>query len=106
MTDRQERRTPGVNRVQVARLVDICGRDQDVPAFEAQSVELSGRGMHVRTPYLPPLGAKLVCRLEDGGNECLQHPAGPADPGTRMPPPQFPQQRVHRDEAGQVVVGA
>jgi hypothetical protein len=71
MTDRQERRTPGVNRVQVARLVDICGRDQDVPAFEAQSVELSGRGMHVRTPYLPPPGAKLVCRLEDGGREIV-----------------------------------
>ena len=70
-TDRQERRTPGVNRVQVARLVDICGRDQTVPAFEAQSVELSGRGMHVRTPYLPPLGAPLVCRLEDDGREIV-----------------------------------
>jgi hypothetical protein len=70
-TERQERRTPGVNRVRVARLVDICGRDQTVPAFEAQSVELSGRGMHVRTPYLPPLGAPLVCRLEDDGREIV-----------------------------------
>ncbi|HVU05737.1 MAG TPA: PilZ domain-containing protein [Polyangiaceae bacterium] len=71
MTERQERRTPGVNRVAVARLVDICGRDQSVPAFEAQSVELSGRGMHVRTPFLPPLGAPLVCRLEDDGREIV-----------------------------------
>ncbi|HEX7671489.1 MAG TPA: PilZ domain-containing protein [Polyangiaceae bacterium] len=70
-TERQERRTAGVNRVQVARIVDICGRDQTVPAFEAQSVELSGRGMQVRTPYLPPLGAPLVCRLEDGGREIV-----------------------------------
>jgi hypothetical protein len=27
--------------------------------------------MHVRTPYLPPLGAPLVCRLEDGGREIV-----------------------------------
>jgi hypothetical protein len=71
MTERQDRRTPGVNRVPVARLVDICGRDPSVPAFEAESVELSGRGMHVKTPYLPPLGAPLVCRLEDDGREIV-----------------------------------
>jgi len=53
------------------RVVDICGRDATVPAFEAESIELSGRGMHVRTPYLPPLGAPLVCRLEDGGREIV-----------------------------------
>lgn len=71
MTERQDRRTPGVNRVPVARLVDICGRDATVPAFEAESVEVSGRGMHVKTPYLPPLGAPLVCRLEDDGREIV-----------------------------------
>src|SRR5690349_1682362 len=71
MIERQERRAPGVNRVPVARLVDICGRDANVPAFEAESIELSGRGMHVRTPYLPPLGAPLVCRLEDNGREIV-----------------------------------
>jgi hypothetical protein len=27
--------------------------------------------MHVRTPYLPPLGAPLVCRLEDDGKEIV-----------------------------------
>src|SRR5579871_489206 len=71
MIERQERRAAGVNRVPVARLVDICGRDANVPAFEAESIELSGRGMHVRTPYLPPLGAPLVCRLEDNGHEIV-----------------------------------
>ncbi|HVW26610.1 MAG TPA: PilZ domain-containing protein [Polyangiaceae bacterium] len=71
MIERQERRAPGVNRIPVARLVDICGRDASVPAFEAESIELSGRGMHVRTPYLPPLGAPLVCRLEDNGREIV-----------------------------------
>jgi hypothetical protein len=71
MIERQDRRAPGVNRVSVARLVDICGRDANVPAFEAESIELSGRGMHVRTPYLPPLGAPLVCRLEERGREIV-----------------------------------
>jgi len=71
MIERQDRRASGVNRVSVARLVDICGRDASVPAFEAESIELSGRGMHVRTPYLPPLGAPLVCRLEDQGREIV-----------------------------------
>ncbi|HEX4340413.1 MAG TPA: PilZ domain-containing protein [Polyangiaceae bacterium] len=71
IVDKQERRARGVNRVPVARLVDICGRDTTVPAFEAESIELSGRGMHVRTPYLPPLGAPLVCRLEDNGREIV-----------------------------------
>ena len=71
MIERQDRRAAGVNRVNVARLVDICGRDASVPAFEAESIELSGRGMHVRTPYLPPLGAPLVCRLEHGGREIV-----------------------------------
>jgi hypothetical protein len=71
MIESQDRRAPGVNRVSVARVVDICGRDATVPAFEAESIELSGRGMHVRTPYLPPLGAPLVCRLEDNGREIV-----------------------------------
>ncbi len=71
MAETQDRRAPGVNRVTVTRSVDICGRDATVPAFEAESVELSGRGMHVRTPYLPRLGAPLVCRLEEDGREIV-----------------------------------
>lgn len=71
MTESQERRAAGVQRVAVARVVDICGRDFSVPAFEARSVEVSGRGMHVTTPYLPPLGAPLVCRLEENGREII-----------------------------------
>jgi hypothetical protein len=71
MSETQERRAAGVNRVAVSRPVDICGRDATVPAFEAESVEVSGRGIRVRTPYLPPLGAPLVCRLEDGGREIV-----------------------------------
>lgn len=71
MSERQDRRAPGVNRVSVARIVDICGRDATVPAFEAESVELSGRGIRVKTPYLPPPGAPLVCRIDDAGREIV-----------------------------------
>lgn len=69
--EKQERRAPGVARVPLERVVEICGRDDRVPAFEAESVELSGRGMHVRTPYLPEIGAPLVCRLEDTAGEVV-----------------------------------
>jgi hypothetical protein len=57
--------------VSVARIVDICGRDATVPAFEAESVELSGRGIRVKTSYLPPPGAPLVCRIDDAGREIV-----------------------------------
>lgn len=71
MMEKVDRRARGINRVPVERVVEICGRDERVPAFEAESVELSGRGMHVRTPYLPELAAPLVCRLEDRGREIV-----------------------------------
>ena len=43
---KQDRRASGVKRVPVQTLVEICGRVPEVPAFEAQSIEVSGRGMH------------------------------------------------------------
>jgi len=67
-----DRRATGVNRVSVDKtIVEICGRDAQVPAFEADAVELSGRGMHVRTEYLPELNAPLVLRFEDHGREVV-----------------------------------
>jgi hypothetical protein len=67
----EDRRAAGVQRVPVEKIVEICGREPGIPAFEAESIELSGRGMHVRTPYLPELSAPLVCRLEDDGREVV-----------------------------------
>jgi hypothetical protein len=66
-----ERRALGVKRVNLETVVEICGRDAQVPAFEAESVELSGRGMHVRTAFLPELNAPLVLRFEDRGREVV-----------------------------------
>ncbi|HEX9622457.1 MAG TPA: PilZ domain-containing protein, partial [Polyangiaceae bacterium] len=66
-----ERRAPGVARVPVTTLVEICGNDPGVPAFEAESLDMSGRGMHCRTGYVPEPGNSLVCRFEHDGSEVV-----------------------------------
>lgn len=71
MTDVQERRDPATERVKVATLVEICGNIPGIPVFEAESVDVSARGMHLRTAYLPEAGAPLVCRFESDGREIV-----------------------------------
>jgi hypothetical protein len=71
MTDVQERRARGAGRVELATLVEICGNEPGIPAFEAEAVDVSARGMHLRTAYLPDDGAPLVCRFEEGGREII-----------------------------------
>lgn len=71
MTDIQERRAEGAGRVRVETLVEVCGNEPGIPAFEAEAVDVSQRGMHLRTAYLPDNGAPLVCRFEDGGREIV-----------------------------------
>jgi hypothetical protein len=71
MTDVQERRAPGTNRVSLDTLVEICGNEMGTPAFEAEALDVSARGMHLRTAYLPEQGAPLVCRFEDRGREIV-----------------------------------
>src|SRR5688572_14647413 len=66
-----ERRAPATQRVPLGTLVEICGNEPGIPAFEAESVDVSARGMHVRTAYLPVLNAPLVCRFEDRGREII-----------------------------------
>ena len=67
MTEIQERRADNAGRVRVETLVEVCGNEPGIPAFEAEAVDVSARGMHLRTAYLPDNGAPLVCRFEDGG---------------------------------------
>lgn len=71
MTDVQERRAKGAGRVELAALVEICGNEPGIPAFEAEAVDVSARGMHLRTAYLPQEGAPLVCRFEEHGREII-----------------------------------
>ena len=66
-----DRRAPTTQRVPMGTLVEICGNEPGIPSFEAESVDVSARGMHVRTAYLPELNAPLVCRFEDRGREII-----------------------------------
>lgn len=71
MMDIQERRAKGSSRVALETLVEICGNEPGIPAFEAEALDVSARGMHLRTAYLPEEGAPLVCRFEDRGREIV-----------------------------------
>jgi len=71
MTEIQERRADGAGRVRVETLVEVCGNEPGIPAFEAEAVDVSARGMHLRTAYLPDSGAPLICRFQEGGREIV-----------------------------------
>jgi hypothetical protein len=71
MTQAQERRADGQGRLAVETLVEVVGNEPGIPAFEAESVDVSSRGMHLRTAYLPDEGAPLVCRFEEQGREIV-----------------------------------
>lgn len=71
MTQAQERRAEGQSRLAVETLVEVVGNELGIPAFEAESVDVSARGMHLRTAYLPDQGAPLVCRFEEQGREIV-----------------------------------
>ena len=72
MDGREERRAAGISRVPVQALVELCGLDpRAAPAFEAESINVSGRGIHVRTGFVPEVGTPLVCRLEERGREII-----------------------------------
>lgn len=71
MTDVQERRAQGAGRVPLETLVEICGNEPGIRPFEAEALNVSARGMHLRTAYLPEEGAPLVCRFEDHGREIV-----------------------------------
>ncbi len=70
-TENQDRRAPHVRRIGLETRVEICGKEGDLPPFEAESIEVSGRGMQVRTRYLPEVGTPLVLRFESDGKEVL-----------------------------------
>jgi len=71
MITNQERRVQGIKRVPVEALVEVCGLREDVPAFEAESRNVSDRGIRLRTAYLPDIGAPVVCRFDNAGQEVL-----------------------------------
>jgi hypothetical protein len=71
MNQDTERRDPGARRVSVSTLVEVVGNVPGIPVFEAEALDVSARGMHLRTAYLPHEGDPLVCRFENAGREIL-----------------------------------
>lgn len=71
MSTTEERRANGIQRVPVEALVEVCGVGGKQTPFEAESADVSGRGIRLRTAYLPEAGAPVVCRFENAGREVL-----------------------------------
>lgn len=71
MSTPEERRANGIQRIPVEALVEVCGVGGKQTPFEAESADVSGRGIRLRTAYLPEPGAPVVCRFESAGREVL-----------------------------------
>lgn len=67
MTVQQDRRDARARRIPFEALVEIGG--DGTPAFEAESVDVSTGGMHLRSAYLPEIGQPIVCRFDTGAGE-------------------------------------
>jgi hypothetical protein len=61
-----DRRAPGATRIPFEALVEVGGALG--PSFEAQAINISEEGMHLRTAYLPDIGQPLSCRFDAGTN--------------------------------------
>src|SRR6187551_3408765 len=59
-----DRRAPGAARMPFEALVEVGGALG--PSFEAQAIDISEEGMHLRTAYLPEIGQPLTCRFDAG----------------------------------------
>lgn len=67
MSQDHERRATAARRIPLETLVEICSSGTDDRPFEAESVDVSRRGMRMRTAYLPAVDAPLACRFSDRG---------------------------------------
>ncbi|MEO7110564.1 MAG: PilZ domain-containing protein, partial [Polyangiaceae bacterium] len=61
--ENQERRGPGA-RVAFETMVEVGSAAG--PSFEAQALDVSEDGMHLKTSFLPEIGQPLTCRFETG----------------------------------------
>lgn len=65
----EDRRAPGATRMPFDGLVEVGGALG--PSFEAQAVNVSEEGIHLRTAYLPELGQPLTCRFDGGPSKSV-----------------------------------
>lgn len=63
-----DRRGASGRRVHFEVMVAV-GSASGGSAFDAESVDVSGEGMRLRTAYLPEVGTELVCRFEGADGE-------------------------------------
>ncbi|MBX3185897.1 MAG: PilZ domain-containing protein [Labilithrix sp.] len=64
MSTASDRRAPHASRIPFEGMVEVGGALG--PSFEAQAVNLSEEGMHLRTAYLPEVGQPVTCRFDAG----------------------------------------
>ncbi len=64
MSHQGDRRAAGTTRVPFDALVEVGG--ELGPSFEAQAIDISEEGMHLRTAYLPEVGQPLLFRFDAG----------------------------------------
>ncbi len=69
MSGTDERRAPGATRIPFEAIVEVGGALG--PSFEAQAIDISEEGMHLRTAYLPEIGQPLSCRFEAGSGSSI-----------------------------------
>ena len=60
MTQAQERRAEGQGRLPVETLVEVVGNEPGIPAFEAESVDVSARGVEATSIYVRDPDGNLV----------------------------------------------
>jgi hypothetical protein len=65
----EDRRAPGAVRMPFEGLVEVGGALG--PSFEAQAVDVSEDGIHLRTAYLPEQGQPLTCRFDGGPGQSV-----------------------------------
>jgi hypothetical protein len=72
MQHQSDRRALGVQRVPVERIVDVCVATGVLGAtFQGWSVNVSGRGMSVRSTHVPEPQTPVVVRFEEDGAEVI-----------------------------------
>ncbi len=69
MSFQEERRDAKSQRISFDAIVELGGDVDPTCAFEAQGVDVSATGMHLRTAYLPDVGQPLLCRFGSGAQE-------------------------------------
>ena len=69
MSTASDRRAPHMTRVPFDAMVEVGGTLG--PTFEAQAVNLSEEGMHLRTAYLPEVGQPISCRFDAGHGQAI-----------------------------------